>query len=282
MSLAQGAQHPSVVTEIVGTQAVRVAYSDESGVGSKKDEPLTVVTAIVMNMDKCWPTVESELKKIISDTPKSLVHEDRELKGSLLYSAARKDIPEACQARESLARTLAITVNEGIPIFYGAVDREGYDRSLPQDERKREKLATSADVAFDACLARVDNFARADDEQILWIADHSDPTRERKTKVGLLWTRFLKDMGWDPLTYQHVTPKYESVRIADAIYFGHSHESLALQLADVCCSTVTLHLLETYYGWRPCAEPFYRLIQLQVMNGGPALFMSQNLAKGGR
>jgi len=31
-----------------------------------------------------------------------------------------------------------------------------------------------------------------------------------------------------------------------------------LQLADVCCSTVALHLLETFYGWTLCCRAFLR------------------------
>ena len=163
-------------------------------------------------------------------------------------------------AREILARTLAITINEGIAIFYGAADRKGWEeyaiktRTTPSDE---SSSIDAADRAFDACMAFVDRYASEKDEQVLWIADHSNPKRETTTKIGLPWIQSLKDGGWDPVTFKYIRREYDRVRIADAVYFGHSHESLALQLADVCCSTITLHLLEKFYGWRPVAEPFY-------------------------
>jgi len=50
------------------------------------------------------------------------------------------------------------------------------------------------------------------------------------------------------------------LRVIDTIYFGDLHESLALQLADVCCSTITRHLLG-----EPEAEPFYNIIRQQVI-----------------
>jgi hypothetical protein len=257
---------------------VKVAYSDESGLGSIEKEPISVVTAIVMSMDKTWPALEAEMREIVRDTPESLLYKERELHGALLYSAARKEIPEKEVAREILARTLAVTINEGIAIFYGAVDRKGWHEYATKTRTTPLGESTSmdaADRAFDACMAFVDRYASEKDEHILWIADHSTPKRENTTKVGLPWIQSLKDGGWDPLTFKYIRPRYDRVRIADAVYFGHSHESLALQLADVCCSTITLHLLEKFYGWRPVAEPFYEMIRRGVFNDTAPEYMSK-------
>lgn len=265
----------------IGSETVRVVYSDETGMGAKRDEPITVVAAIMMNMDQHWPAVEAELNAVRADTPKTLLHEERELKGALLYSAVRKKIKKAS---EILARTLMVVENCRIPVFYGAVDRKGYDKlteRLPATER--EKRATSDDVAFDACLARVDTFAHAEmppNEQILWIADRSNETQERRTKFGLWWAKFLKSENRDLTGLSYVIARtLEPLRIADTIYFGHSHESLALQLADVCCSTIKWQLLESLYGYRPCAGPFYKLIQLRVMNDGTPPLFRENAGK---
>ncbi len=285
-NIDQGNQrYRGTATGLVGAKKLKVAYSDESGCGSIESEPISVVAACIMNLDKCWPAVESEMAKIGADCPPTLLYAPfgpdnpvRELKGSLFYSAARKNIPEATQARDILSRILAITVNERIPIYYGAVDRQGWGNLIktqpavptikdrPEDAKRRSTEPTAADRAFDACAALVDNFASSIDEHVLWIADHSDPKRELTTKVGLPWLRSLKGTGHDPITYKYVRPNYDRVRIADAIYFGHSHESLILQLADVCCSTITNHLLEQFYDWRPIVEPFYEIIR-----GGGAL-----------
>ena len=34
-----------------------------------------------------------------------------------------------------------------------------------------------------------------------------------------------------------------ALQVIDTIYFGASHDSLALQLADVCCAVITQYLL---------------------------------------
>ena len=62
-------------------------------------------------------------------------------------------------------------------------------------------------------------------------------------------------------------------RIADTVYFGSSHESIALQLADVCCSTITLHLLERDYNRTPTVGPYYEIIRESILNqGAPVMF----------
>ncbi|MGO9265030.1 MAG: hypothetical protein ACLQBA_09115 [Candidatus Binataceae bacterium] len=59
------------------------------------------------------------------------------------------------------------------------------------------------------------------------------------------------------------------LKIVDAIYEGNSARSRALQLADVCCSTIRLHLLKT-----AIAEPFYKLIRIQIFNGDEQPYFS--------
>ena len=171
-----------------------------------------------------------------------------------------------------MRRLLAVPINYSIPIFYGAVDRAGYETY----GSSHPGPATAHDVAFDNCLGRVNNVANTmldNDELILWIHDHRGQKEdEEDTKRSLIWTRFLVQMGWDPATMKRASGSVP-VRIADAIYFGDSNDSLALQLADVCCSTVTLHLLESLYGWDRCAEYFYDIIQRTVMTDGiPPMF----------
>lgn len=118
---------------------MRVVYSDESGVGDKEREPITVITALMVNMDRIWVSAEKELRHIRDETPAILLHEGRELKGKNLYSAVRKvdrlkregkddpDLRTLEKAIDILRRLLAVPINYRIPIFYAAVDRAGYD-----------------------------------------------------------------------------------------------------------------------------------------------------------
>jgi hypothetical protein len=240
---------------------VRVVYSDESGVGSQKNEPLTVITAIVLNMDRQWRPVAHALTQIVRRTPKNLLYKEKILKGRSLYSAVRKGIPEA---GSSLNAILKIIPDEGIPIFYAAVDRAGwsdYRRLLKTTEI--ERLMTPYQVAFNQCFASVDNAVRRfTNEEVLWIAERNDKQKESETKFMLAWHRLIAAFpNLDPLPQVR-----DRSCIADAIYFGNPDESRALQLVDVCCSTITRYLLEQFYDWEPIIEPYYSIIQQSIWN----------------
>lgn len=164
---------------------MRVVFSDESGVGNRQKEPITVVTAVVLNMDRQWGPVSAELYRIIGDalkSSKSLLERGRALKGKILYSAIRKGIGEADAI---LRATLKVAIDNDILVFYGVVDRvefENYSRIIKDTER--EKGMTPFDKAFEICFSYVDRFIRTayPNEQILWIADRSDRDREASTK----------------------------------------------------------------------------------------------------
>jgi hypothetical protein len=254
-----------------------VVYSDESGVGSIKKEPLTVVTAVVINMDDQWESVEATLRVAEMGTPRTLLHKKHQLRGSVLYGAVRKGIPEASTV---LKEILSIPVRERLGIFYGAVDRAGCIQSLnlPKDRSP----VTEYNLAFNECLNRVDTAARifASKERVLWIAHQSDSQREPATTSSHFWHKRFTEVRIraDPsVTTKHglfglgiaegtiVEATGDKSSIVDTVYFGSAEHSIALQLADVCCSTITLHLLEKFYKWTPIVEPFYELIRLRIM-----------------
>jgi hypothetical protein len=117
----------------VGTLALRVVYSDES-----ESEPLVVITALVMNMDEHWQQIESTVDNIKRHTPKTLLFEGHELKGSVLYGAVRKVEwqrstsqpvdPELDKARSVLFELLSVLIHHPTPIIYAAVDRAGWEK----------------------------------------------------------------------------------------------------------------------------------------------------------
>lgn len=261
----------------LGDELLKVVYSDESGLGSIEEEPVTVVTALMFNLDSQWEPVEHDLFWLQNDTPnKKLLRNGYELHGKRLLSAVRRHSEEASSV---LGSALKIPVKHLVPIFYGAVDRVGFeaDRSKkPEDELGyREKRLTPYDVAFDACLRRVDSYVHTafPKERILWIAEHSG--YEKSLQSGHLWARATEKVTIDGEEMDMVRSA-ESSHLVDVLYFGNSEESRALQLADVCCSAITRTLLERHYGILPAiAEPFYKIIQVQIVNDGtPPLFKS--------
>jgi hypothetical protein len=266
-----------IASIVAGDVVMRIVFSDESGVGSKKNEPITVVTAIVLNMDRQWEPVSASLSAVrreVRKKNKNLLEKGRALKGKLLYSAIRKGLPEADRI---LREVLQVIVDQKILVFYGAVDRATFDdyRGILKFT-ERERGMTAFDKAFEACFSVVDRAVRTfTNEQILWIADRSDKERESATKTSLFYHR-LNEMAM-PAGYvagQMGAPlETGESRIADTVYFGSSAESVALQLADICCSTVTLHLLEQNYDWSPVVGPYYEIIRDSILNNGaPVLY----------
>ena len=254
-----------------GELIVKVVYSDESGVGAK-DELLTVVTAIIINMDEQWHLIEPAFAKITADLPENLLEDGRAVKGRILYGAIRKDIPETSVARDALESVLAITASLKIPIYYGAVERAGFTKYHSRIRTAEyEQRMTDYDVAFEQCLTNVDNTVSTllPKERLLWIADRSDSQREPSSKSTLETYRLLrlKRRIGRKAKERIVIPsaQQQAICIADTVYFGNSKESVALQLADVCCSTITLHLLSSWYKRKPIAEDFYEIIRPQVI-----------------
>src|SRR5713101_7220460 len=125
-------RHPKSITSLTpGGSRVRVVFSDESGVGSKKKEPITVVTAVVVNMDRQWEPISKGLYAVLSyarTKHKGLLDEGRSLKGKHLYSAIRRNIEPA---KDILRAVLRLVIDPGVDpgplVFYGAVDRTGFD-----------------------------------------------------------------------------------------------------------------------------------------------------------
>jgi hypothetical protein len=256
--------------------SVRVVYSDESGVGNPKKEPITVVAAAVINMDRSWDAIEAQLYRIVGDTPTNLLADRKSLKGKLLYRAIGKGVqPDAAHAESILKRILDLPTKYGIAVFYGAVDRKGLSNYQKRNVSPEERAATSYDVAFKRCVERVDAAARAfidKQERILWIADRSDSKRELFTKTNLSSHRFAQEPSYESLEESF---RLTDSSIADTVYFGHSEDSTALQLADICCSTITLSLLERFYDWNPCVGEFYERLRLRIMNDGTPVHLRE-------
>ncbi len=247
-----------------------------------KKEPITVVAAVALNMDRQWEPVFSELNALVhraAKENKDLLHKGRSLKGKDLYSGVRRGIGPADTI---LRAALRVVADHGLSVFYSAVDRaefENYRGILKMTER--DKKMTPFDKAFEGCFSVVDRTVRTEtNEQILWIADRSDRARESATKNALIYHRFKEaTFGDGGLIFGqlNVPLKTGASRIADIVYFGSSDESVGLQLADVCCSTITRHLLEQGYGRAPVAGPYYEMLRPAIRNHGtPVMFPPLN------
>jgi hypothetical protein len=251
-----------------GESLVRVVYSDESGIGgSIEKEPVTVVTAIMLNMESQWEPVERDLFVIQNYIPRKLLRYGWEIHGKKLFEGIRRHIEEA---EKSLPLLLNIPNIHRVPIFYGAVDRAGFD-ALPDNSslvNSRGNRNSAYDMAFHSCVRRVESYIETTlhrGERALWIAEHSGYEKSLKNTLG--WAKATEAIRIEDEVLDMV--RQNPSCLVDTVYFGDSGDSLALQLADVCCSTITNFLLEQHYGFQPrIAEPYYRMIQGQIVNDG--------------
>jgi len=225
---------------------VRVVYSDESGTGDIGKEPITVVCAVMLNLDNQWEPVERALQEV----PR---FKRRELKGTRLLRDIR--IGRKPKADATLRQVLNIIRANHLSIFYGAVNREGFKRANSITETG---YANDLHVAFSQCLERVANYIYTSHpkEKVLWIADSG---REREIRREQSLARFA-----DVVTINgHTEESAQPTCIVDTVYFGSSEHSLAIQLADICCYVITQKLMNN-----ADILPYYRLIKMQIINDG--------------
>lgn len=231
---------------------VRVVYSDETGTGSIVEEPLTVVSAIMMNLDSQWQPVYRDLEAV---RPKPSF----EFKGSRLFRDLRNGRRRA-QADDILRAVLSIPARHHVPIFYAAIDRTGYARRPQADRNNKSK---PYDMALVFCLRSVHGYVYTlmPQERVLWIADKT--CAEKVTRQAHHFIQRLAEQTPDEMN-SGVKGIMPQSLIVDAIYFGDSQQSAALQLADVCCSTINLHLQGDAR-----VKPYYQLIKQQIVQSNP-------------
>jgi len=251
---------------------VRVVFSDESGTGKNSvREPITLVAAILLDMDSQWvpvrDAIEEAIKNIYEKGDDQL--ERYALKAKALYhQIERGDI----RAAEMMNRLMAIPREQGIPIWYGAVDRAGFKMGM-----ERMRLPASPPFkennipfkfAFEECMHRIDTWMHADgpEEHVLWI--HDDGSLNERAKQALRGFRWAKNIIGLELAHRFpeglaLLPEAQPSRIADMIYFGDDKESRMLQLVDACAATIVRAL-----RYDPVALPYYGILRTQVQNDG--------------
>jgi len=243
--------------------------------GSEQDEPITVVTALMLNMDSQWHPVSESIQRALEAAFGREDFSNYEIRGSALYRKIRKG---DTTAQKLMLTLMGIPHQHLVPVFYGAVDRAGFRAfvrdlyepsvigrgSYPPDQDKR--LLTPLDTfkeALNGCIETVDSYVHTafPSEQVLWIHDRGRYDEDAKGKLKEL--RWVRSTFGDFMKLLHPGIYADESHVADTIYFGNSEESRALQLADVCCATITRQLRGD-----PVASPYYRVLQRQVATDG--------------
>ncbi len=258
----------SVLPEVDGRlSVVRVVYSDESGTNSSvKDCPHTVVVALLLNMDSQWEPVRDAFEAALRDVyqlPDEKVARWA-VKGKQLYHQIERGDEKA---KVIMARLMSIPRQHLVPIWYGAVDRAGFKFQMENIHLRAEFKEVNRPfmMALEDCMTRIDTWVHTGfpDEQVLWVHDEGSLNDAAKNTLrGFRWLR--KEMDWTQWEVQPVgMPDVFVSHIADTIYFGDDKGSRALQLGDVCCSTIARALRNDQ-----TAAPFYQILRRQVQNHG--------------
>jgi hypothetical protein len=259
--------------------AVRVVFSDEAGIDSDDASPNVVVAAVMLNLDVRWPALANDIEKIIR------VHRHDparyELKGSDLIKDLRKakrdpsekNLKFETESTLIWAGCLLKLFDHGVPVFINAINKAGY--KIIQSMERRHDFGAEVDparlfqnistymAAFSQCLREADNYIHTESpkEQLLWISDNAK-MYESDLKEALRSIREFQQMdltGVFPPGLEYPEPRFSG--IADTVYFGDSKHSRALQLADLCATTASLHLQK-----EPLVEPFFKLLRSQIKN----------------
>lgn len=253
---------------------MRIVYSDETGTGDVRREPLVVVAAVVIDPSyesrlpddpaastTQWTRMHTRLGFLIEEAAEQGLLVDGEIKGSVLMNRVRKRTADRINAWNLLANVATVAFIEHAKIFYGAVDRAGlaaWHQAGNVDERSEFARA------FGQCLGAVEDHASlsAPPEHLVWIHDFPGAhERALMDELNRLNRFFLTDTIAE-LGLPHS-------RVLNPVTFGRSEESRMLQLADVCCTIIAEHLRSGPHanlynairaivgndGWRPQLEP---------------------------
>jgi hypothetical protein len=135
---------------------------------------------------------------------------------------------------------------------------------------KREELDYPAGaektfaVALSACISQVESYVNIafPKEQVLWIHDKGRYEEQAKYRLKDVRRGLNSGQQFEKTLIFRNLPHSPISHIVDTIYFGNSQESRALQLADVCCSTIARHLRGD-----PLTAPYFELLRSQVIAG---------------
>lgn len=245
---------------------MRVVYSDETGTsGTFKREPYTVVAALLLNMDSQWIPVRDAVELALKET---FELSDAEvgrfvIKGHRLYQRIEQN---ESKAKNLMTRLMAIPRQALVPVWYGAVDRDGFKYQMENihiDAEFRERDRPFK-FALEECMRAVDSWVHSTfpEEKVIWIHDEGSLNeRARETLRGFRWLR--NESRWTEIEPAALIPDAHVSHIADMIYFGDDKASRILQLVDVCCRTISRSLCKD-----SLAAPYYDILCPQIQNRG--------------
>jgi hypothetical protein len=246
---------------------MRCVYLDEAGLGDERDEPITVVAAVLVHADQQWRSLEADIQNIIETLVPLPSRRGFEFHAKELFSGS-KSFPWKKSVRHAiLAEFVALFQKHRLPILTGASLRVQIRQLLERQTKKvPQKLLDLAahNFAFLDATRKVDFVLRtlAPDEVGICFADETIFQRKDWLRTTLDFLRKMSLTGDQSDRYEH---------LVDTLYFAASHESLGLQLADAAAFLFKRHMM----GKRD-SESFYNSVEPCVLLKSGPLNLKKN------
>ncbi|MGZ5819307.1 MAG: DUF3800 domain-containing protein [Burkholderiaceae bacterium] len=226
---------------------MRLVYVDEAGIGSKTQEPYTVVAGVLIDADKKLDQVEAELQKIIEKLVPQQYKYNFVIHAKELWNGGKTVIRDELVWPYALRMSILEKVCQlprklQLPIALGYIDRSNFPKTFvpdpPLSPRDSSKFAHV--VAYSNCAIALDRWMcdNTNNEVCLMVVEDNEEARSliRDTQ------RYHQDKNRTDLN--EIEKKYLPLRrIKEDPLFQGKRAKSALQLADVCAFVFKRHLM---------------------------------------
>lgn len=215
-----------------GRNLVRLTFMDEAGISA--DEPVAVVSGVIIHGDNQLNAVEHYLSKIkqqylgdrtqVTLSAKDIWHGTKDFKGM-----------EVSKRIEIINAMVSILLNLNLPVSIGAINKknhnetyEAYKKSKDYTNPKYGQLKKDNYchvLAFIQCCAMIERHMQrfTDENTILIVEDRSEVRQSLRRAIAYLKGSPLSSSPWLPAR-----------KIREMPAFLEKGESSSLQLADLC------------------------------------------------
>lgn len=233
-----------MVEAVPGVLHVRLIYTDEAGTSGSSHESVRIVASIIVQPDREFRTLESEIKRISDFHVPYQNRQNFHFHAKDIFNGARWYDRERWKFEDRLdffKEILSLMFVNDIPISVGVVFKDTF--KIPSDLSIKREIFDHCS-AFAMCVERADAFLQkylGGDELGTIIAEDVPERRKILSHMGLIYrdhTLHLADQSLRPNRYQrergeHPLPVTYNIRnIIDVPHFVEKGRAPLLQLAD--------------------------------------------------
>lgn len=225
---------------------MRIAYMDEAGVSSPKEEPFLTVAGIIVEGDSTLNAVENHLERLLTRHIPLRLRDGFVFHATELFNGGgkvfRREKPDLVGPREwSLERRLkvadelaAIPRKFNLPVALGWVERANFPTTfqLPDDFSNAQRTVAAHVTAFMSCAMTVEQWMRqsASSENCLLVVEDNDQARKTIRDVHT----YHQDKKIESLLGEKERAFFPLRKIKEDPLFQSKRASSPLVVADFC------------------------------------------------